>query len=245
MEYQWDNSRRTISIDDARLNRSFIRQGHRYATISEYAQASGIDTTDVVALLAELLDDGTLSLEVVDGEVFVNTAPFGRPAPAHVADVPPNLWERLRDLGDINQARGVWSLIRALERVGWNVTADRDRILGGRNTIMNAPYFGVEIGTGVVPVIHCPSPQALLGSSGLLSEYERANRPAVAVVCAEGALDEYATTGRRWMLSFAWPPQMSVVLLEAPRFGPVIISPEDGAVRPVNMTLGVDEELGR
>ncbi len=244
MEHQWDPQRRMMALAEPRLNRAFIRNTHRFATVTEYAQACDVDTATVVELLGDYLDDGTLGLEVVDGEVFVHTAPHGRPAPSKCADVPPNLWERLRSLSDVSGAKSAWKLVRALEQVGWRTETDRDKVLAGLTAVVHAPFVGVFLGSRLLPVLPYPDPDALLGGAGLLTEYHRSGSSAVAVVCAQADLDVYVTAVRRWTLGHSWPPDFSVVLLEAPRFSPVVVSPSDGAVRPVAVQSGVDDELG-
>lgn len=243
MSSQRDGHVPVISVADHRLNHMFHRDAHKYATVSEYATAAGIDTTEVVDLLGPHLDNATLGLEVVGGEVFVTTAPFGRPAPSGAAHTNPNLWELLRGLGDAATAHQMWLLVRALERSGWRVEPRRAHMLDGRGVIVHAPFFGVTVGQQTVPVLaHVPSDQ-LLGAAGLLSEYQRAGFPAVAVTCDQGELDQYVTASRRWILAHTWPPQVAVLVLEGPRYQPVLLSGDDGAVQPVALHVLVDGGL--
>jgi hypothetical protein len=235
-DHQWDPGRRTISIADPRLNRFLVRQPERCATVNEYAQSSGLDTGEVIELLGPYLDDGTLALEFVADEVFVHTAPAGRPAPPGHADVPSNLWERLRIRSSLEMSYAVWKLIRSMERAGWQVETNPSKVLFGLGPVSRVPYFGVVVAHQVVPVLPFPSPDELVGGSGLLTEYERAGAPAVAVICDEGALDENTTSVRRWVLSQRYTPPLSVLVLEAPRYNPVLLAPADGAVRPVAIT---------
>jgi hypothetical protein len=233
-DHSWDSSRRTISLGDPRLNALVVRTPDRCASLTEYAQASGMDTAEVVELFGQYLDDGTLSLEFVGDEVFVHTAPSGRPAPHGHADVPANLWERLRMRSDVEMSFAVWRLVRSMERSGWAVETNIAKVLFGLGPVNRAPFFGVAVGPQVIPVLPFPSLDEIAGAGGLLAEYSHAGAPAVAVVCDQGGLDESCTAVRRWVLSHRYLPSMSVLVLEAPRYNPVLLAAADGAVQPVS-----------
>jgi hypothetical protein len=235
-EHAWDPTRRTISIPDPRLNQLMLRRPDSCASLSEYAHHAGIDTADVVELLGEYLDDGTLELEFIGDEVFVHTAPKGRPAPATHADVPPNLWERLRVRSSLDMSFAVWRLIRSMERSGWLVETSPSKVLFGLGPLHRAPYFGVSVGPQLIPVLPFPTVDEVAGPSGLLAEYSRAGAAAVAVVCDEGALDEMCTAVRRWVLSHRYLPTISTLVLESPRYNPVLLAPSDGAIEPVSIS---------
>jgi hypothetical protein len=236
VDYQWDPTRRTISLADPRLNMLFVRNPDRCASVSEYAQASGMDTTAAIELLGPYLDDGTLALEFVGDEVYVHTAPQGRPAPVGHADVPPNLWERLRVRSSLEMSYAVWRLVRSMERSGWKVETNPSKMLFGLGPLRRLPFFAVSVGPQLVPVLPFPSLDEVSGSSGLLTEYAHCGAVAVALVCDEGGLDEMCTAVRRWVLSHRHPPTMSTLVLEAPRYNPVLIAPADGSVQPVATT---------
>lgn len=235
-EHVWDPTRPTISLADPRLNQLIIRHPDRCASLTEYAQAAGIDTSEVVELFGPYLDNGTLALEFVGDEVFLHTAPSGRPAPISHADVPANLWERLRNRSSIEMSFAVWRLIRSMERAGWGVETSLTKVLYGLGPLVRAPYFGVRVGAQVVPVLPFPSVDEVAGPSGLLAEYNRAGAPAVAVVCDEGALDEMCTAVRRWVLSHRFLPTISTLVLESPRYSPVLLAPSDGSIEPVSVS---------
>jgi hypothetical protein len=236
VEHLWDPSRRTISVADPRLNQFLVRHPDRCATLTEYAQAAGMDTSDVVELIGGYLDDGTLALEFVGDEVFVHTAPQGRPAPTGHADVPANLWERLRLRSSLEMSFAVWRLIRSMERSGWTVETNPAKVLFGLGPLSRVPYFGVLVGPQVIAVLPFPTPDEVAGPGGLLAEYARAGAGAVAVVCDEGGLDEMCTAVRRWVLSHRFTPSISTLVLEAPRYNPVLLAPTDGAIEPVAIT---------
>ena len=235
-EHLWDPTRRIISVADSRLNQLLLRRPERCATLSEYAQYVGIDLAEVLELFGPYLDDGTLALESFGDEVFLHTAPLGRPAPREHADVPPNLWERLRASSSLEMSFAVWRLIRSMERSGWAVETNAAKLLFGLAPLVRAPFFGIQVGAQVVPVLPFPSPVELAGPTSLLAEYSRAGASAVSVVCDAGALDEVCTHVRRWSLSHRYPPTMSVLVLEAPRYNPVLLAASDGSIEPVSVS---------
>lgn len=210
-----------------------MRHPDRCATLTEYAHAAGMDTAEVVELLAPYLDDGTLALEFVGDEVFVHTAPQGRPAPRGHADVPANLWERLRIRSNLEMSFAVWRLVRSMERAGWGVETNPAKVLFGLGPVRRAPYFGVYVGPQVIATLPFPSADEVAGPGGLLAEYAHAGAAAVAVVCDEGGLDEMCTAVRRWVLSHRFLPTISTLVLESPRYNPVLLAPSDGAIEPV------------
>lgn len=235
-EHLWDPTRRIVSVADSRLNQLLLRRPERCATLSEYAQYVGIDLAVVLELFAPYLDDGTFALESFGDEVFLHTAPNGRPSPRAHADVPPNLWERLRANSSLELSFAVWRLVRSMERSGWSVETNTAKLLFGLSPLVRAPFFGIKIGAQLVPVLPFPTPVELAGPTSLLAEYARAGAPAVSVVCDSGALDEICTNVRRWALSHRHPPTMSILVLEAPRYNPVLLAASDGAIEPVSVS---------
>jgi hypothetical protein len=231
--------RRTVATSDARLTRVLHRDPLRCATVNEYAAATGIDAGEIVELLGPYLDDGTLTIEVHGDDVFIHTAPAGRPTPEQLAEVPANLWELLRSRFSVPHAHQLWRLTRAMETAGWRVEHQLGRIMFGLGRLPEPPLMGVDVGNTVVPLLLFPSVVALTAPDGLLNAYENAGAAAVGIVCAQGALDEMATTVRAWMLSRQTPPPLSVLVIESPRFNPTLLSPADGAVTPRSVAINV------
>lgn len=226
---------RVINIADARLNGCFLREPERFASVSEYATATGIDTATVIDLLGPYLDEGTLALEVYADEIFIHTAPKGRGS--HIpTEVRPNLWERLRDRAPVERAYGLWRLIRDLERSGWRVETLHSRIMFGLGAVEHRPSLGIEVGATVVPLLIHPLVESLAAPDGLLTEYHRAGAPAVGITCDQGALDETITAVRRWILSHPVRPSLHALILEAPRYNPTHLRPNDAAVTPHAVT---------
>lgn len=230
---------RALITGDLRLTRVMVHQPDRCASVTEYAQACGLETGRVIEMLGDLLDSGAISLEIQGDEIFVHTGAAGRPAPANLMPVPVNLWERLRAGNSPEEAFTLWKLVRALQASGWVVETNQPRIMFGKGQVATLPRIGVEVGHTVVPVLVFPSAGQVSSTSGLLEQYHRAGAPAVAITCDAGALDAMVTAARQWTMAHAIAPVMSVLILEAPRYNPTLISPADGAVRPLTVNRAV------
>lgn len=228
-----DESRaRHIHTVDARLNRLLNQQPERCATVDEYAASSGMDTAEVMAAFDRFLDDGTLALEFVGSDVFILTAPTGRPQPPTAHQVAPNLWERLRMLSDVYEAHRAWQLLRALERQGWSlrVPTREEAHATSRPTLLEA-----RVGSRMVPLVIDPDPSMLMSPMGVLAEHARMRHSAVAISCAPAGLDAATTAVRRYLLEGRGAP-LHVLLLEAPLYNPVLLSPGDAGVLPRSIT---------
>lgn len=235
--YVYDPSRRILSVHDSRLNRMLVRDAYRYASLTEYATGSGLPVDRVVALLGDFLDEGSLGLEVVGGDTFLLTAPAGRPIPDHLADVAPNLWETLRQRSGLEEAHALWRITRSLERAGWVVEAEPSQLVAGLGHVSEPPLLGVLAAQVCVPLVVGPTEEQLVNAMGPLAEYDRAGAAVVGVACPAGTLDRVVTAVRRWVLSRrAVPSRMTVMVLEAPRYQPVLLSAADSAVEPRSVT---------
>jgi hypothetical protein len=233
--------RRTVTTSDTRLTRLLQREPLRCATVNEYAEATGIDAGEIVEMFGPYLDDGSMTIEAWGDDVFVHTAPQGRPVPGGLAEAPANLWELLRGRFSVPHAHQLWRLTRALEASGWRVEHQLGRIMFGLGRLRDSPLMGVDVGNTVVPLVLFPSAVALTAADGLLNDYENAGAAALGIVCAQGALDEMSTTVRSWMLSRQTPPPLSVLILESPRFNPTLLSPADSAITPRSIAIDVLE----
>lgn len=230
--YRFDPSRPPLAVPQSMLHMLMVRANHRFATVSEYAVAAGVDTQTVIDAFAAHLDAGLIRLEPVEGEVFVLTAPGGRPIPAHLGDVAPNLWELLRHRVDRHQAHRWWQVLRALELSGWEIEVGSPALTVSMSNRpgMPLPVAGVWVGTSCVPLIVDGDLELLGGPTGPLERYEQAGAPAVVVLAPLAGLDETITTVRRWALTRRVRPGLAILVLEAPRFDPVLISASDPAV---------------
>lgn len=229
--------RPSVDVGDHRLNRALMRDAFRFATLNEYSSATGITVADLISRLSNALDLGIVGLETFGGEVFVLTAPAGRPIPAHLPEIAPNLWETLRVRYSLEEAWALWRVARSMSRAGWDVEADPQQVAGSLKHLMDPPAVGVHVRDAVVPVVVGPDPAAIGHSTGLLAEYERAGASVVCLACKNGTLDTLVTAVRRWAVSLRVnPSKLTVVLLEAPRYQPVLLSVQDAAVAPVTVS---------
>lgn len=224
-------ARRPLSFDDTRLTHLFQREPERCASLSEYAEVTGIDVPRLLDLLTPALDSGALALESAGGEVFVHTAPHGRPAPTHLPEVSPNLWERIRATHDRNPGMRTWRLHRALEDAGWVVEANPAVICFGLSPLGWTPPLGLRIAGRTYPLLAHPERDDLWRSDGRVAALAGAGAGAVAVVIDSGELDDVVTSIRKLHLSGA-SRGSGVLLLEAPRFAPLLLSAGDAAVAP-------------
>jgi hypothetical protein len=240
VDYDSDQSRPPLDADP-RLKRTMMRDPDRCASLGEYAQATGMEVGEVAEALGRYFDEGSMALEVSGDEVFIHTAPTGRLPGSHTLNIPPNLWEQLRTRLDVSDAHALWKIMRDLQRVGWSVEHHAPRIVAALGPVHEKPYLGVMTGHVIVPALLFPSPTTLGTRFGLLEQYEHAGATAVALVCEERDLDKMITSTRRWILDRHLLPEMHVLILEAPQYNPVLLSPADGAVSPVAVsrdTLG-------
>lgn len=222
---------RAFVVPDVRLTRVFQHQPQRCASVSEYAQATGIDVLNLLELLGPALDAGTIALEPVGAETFIHTAPNGRPVPHGLPDPLPNLWETLRADRGPQAAYELWTLYRALQTAGWAVEARPTTIAATLGPIDKLPTLAVLMHGELVPVVIGPSTAALADPQGRLGELARAGAKAAAATLPSGALDDFVTAARAWF-NRADHRGMKIVLLEAPRYAPVIVSAADAAVAP-------------
>lgn len=221
--------------------------GSELASVKDYALRTGLRVDEVLEAIDPLLQVGALSIEIVGDNIFIHTAPSGRPAPPGVPQARPNLWEVLRSSNDLMLAHALWVLMKDLEAAGWRVSYDKARVRQGLGYIPTPPELGVIFGTGdasddkVVPLLPFPDPTYLSARGGPLANYEAAGAGAVAVTCKMGQLDSCASKTRKWMLSRVTPPRMNVFILEMPNYNPVLLSPADNSIRPRSVTR---QEIG-
>lgn len=232
------DGRELAAVANPVVRRAVLRDAFRYATLEEYARATGLGVDVVTDELGPALDAGAATLEVAHGEIFVLTAPGGRPVPARVPDIAPNLWEVLRYGRSVEQAWELWRLHRALERSGWEVLAVPSEVHASLRGVPSKPApLALRVGAVAVPVVVFPDDAMVADSSGMLGELDRAGAPAVAIVCAQSALDRVVTAVRKYALGARMVEmRCAVLVLEAPRFQPVLLQPGDTAVAPVSVT---------
>lgn len=208
-------------------------QSDQLATLGEYAGASQMSIDEVVVEMSALLDGGLAAIEAAEGELFLLTCPRGRTGA--LAEPPANLWEQLRHGRSVAQAAREWRLLRALERAGWRVMVDPARWIPH---LLGAPVaidLGVVAAGRLAPLLEQESAAELARGDGPLAVVDRAGVDVVAVSCPQHKLDEYVTAARRFLLSLVVPTPMVVLVLEAPRFQPVIVHAGDRAVEAISL----------
>lgn len=228
-----------LIIKEPRLHKIFHKQPLRCSTINEYALASGLDAFEVIKLLQEHLDSETLALEPVGGEVFINTAPNGRPTTN--SQVPPNTWEILRRRLDLSQAFTVWKLVKDLTDGGWVVEIEPRKIPA--TSLGEVALAGLKIGAFVAPLLVMPPTSDIAHPAGLLTRLNAKSIQLCSIVVPRGGLDEYVTAVRSWMLDRQEFVGLNILLLEAPMLQPVLISPSDSSIEPITVTRSFIENL--
>lgn len=234
--FQYDPTQPVLTTSDMRLTRLLQQDPLRCASVNEYAGQTGIDVGTVLDLLGPALDASEVHLEPAGGEIFVHTAPAGRPAPYGNRQIPPNLWETLRDGRSQDESFALWRLIRDLEAGGWAVepAARRLPVINGR-----VPLLGLRFGAGIVPLLVLPDLTQVASQSGPLTIYERSGVGICAISCRSRELDRATTAVRRWMLEHHNRARCDVLLLEAPRYQPVLLTSDDSGVTPRSVTIDV------
>jgi hypothetical protein len=233
-----DETAPALQVNNSVVKRALLRDAFKHATLEEYARACGVDVDVIMREMEHALDSGAVSLETAGGDVFVLTAPNGRPLPPGVPEVAPNLWEVIRFGRSVDAAWELWRVHRALERAGWEVTALPSEIHSAlTGQVAKAAPLGIRLGGSAVPVLVHPSANDVADASGVMGNYERAGARAVAIVCGQSGLDSMVTAVRRFALGWRLAEKpLAVFILEAPRYQPVVLQAHDTAVQPVSVT---------
>jgi len=238
MTFEYNPARRALVVGDSRLTKVLQREPEACAAISEYASRTGIATDRVIGLLGQAVDEGVLGFEIWADEIFVHTAPYGRPSAPHLPEVAPNLWEYLRSEGrSVEDAYTLWRLTRGLERAGWDVETNPRRILFNMLVPPVPPALGLRTVGQVVPLVVHPTPAELADPRGPLSIYAGCGAQAAGVVCDSGELDAMVTAARRWALERGGYTNLAVLVLEAPRYAPTLLQPGDASVAPRSISV--------
>lgn len=234
MSFTYDAFQTVLTFADMRLTHCMQRDSRRCATVNEYAAATGISVTRILDILNEPLTKGDIDIEAVGGEIFVHTAPQGRPTPAHLSQVPPNLWEILRRNHDPEAAFAIWRIGRDLETSGWNIESDGGRVptVPGQQILL-----GLRFTLNVVPVIIFPSVAEIETQGGLLTKYELSGVGLCAFTCLHHKLERSITGVRHWMLGRPSRAGLDVIILEAPHYQPVLLTSDDGGISPRSTTI--------
>lgn len=204
---------------DSRLARVLRNEPLKYATVNEYAQATGIKAHELLTMFTSSPLAGEVTLDSFTGELFVRVHPD--------SGLLPTLWNELVNGRDEWSAAELWSQVRTLERAGWLTEV--------RRSILN-PLFGghcdaaVRVQEVLIPTVNEPGEyQELLPLAGT-------GPAAMALVVAPGGLDAAVTRSREWFFNY---PHMrpNIVLLERPSLAPVAVTSSDYSVAPRWVTM--------
>ena len=220
--------RQALLLPDARLTRLMQKNPGKCASISEYAGATGLATHRISELLGTALDCGIVSLEPVGTEIFVRTAPSGRPIPEHLPEVQPNLWELLRYHGNKHYAYALWKLYRSLEFAGWKVEADQRLISVGLGRLQPPPQLAIYVDNTLTPLVLHPDLDDISNPAGPVGATAAAGARVVGIVTDEGSLDDTVTAARS--LYHSTNLTIPLRILEAPSYHPVALTSKDAAI---------------
>lgn len=205
-------------VSDSRLQYLFALEPLRYATITEYATASGLDVGEVLEQLETLLDAGTVTLETVGDEVFVSTKPT---SPYADTRMPANLWEMLRMAAGREDAYSLWRLVRGLEWAGWRIVVRPERA----NAHLSG-FLSIDANGLMIPVLPFPPASDIADGRAF---WAAAGEPIVALSCTAGGLEDAVTATRRHLLTRA-ESATTIMVLEAPAYQPTILEKSDAGV---------------
>lgn len=225
---------RPLTFGDMRLTRTLQDRGHLYASIDEYAQATGMSIQELLEQIRPATLTGDLAWETVGGQAFLLTRqPDGRPR-----RLPPNLWEQLRRRNSLDSAYQLWRLGRDLEDAGWQVDFSPEAV-AGRTAALALP-----LKDAVAPLLLFPEPELLLQENGPLGRLERAGHPICAIACRNRQLDRTVTAVRTWMLDRSSPAGLVALVLEEPLYQPLRIDHSDGSLQPRSSSIDAERRSG-
>ena len=229
----YDPNQPVLTFDDMRLTRVMQQEPWRCASINEYAGATGLGIDRILELLREPMRREEIAIEAVGGEIFLHTAPAGRPTPRGLGQVPPNLWEVLRREHTSEESFTLWRITRDLEAGGWHVEADPRNIptIAGETALL-----GLRFTASVVPLLILPAMEEVSSLSGPLTRFEVAGTGLCALTCLHRRLDAAVTAVRTWMLGRPIRANLDVLVLEAPRYQPILLTGDDGGISPRAVT---------
>lgn len=226
-----------IDFGDARLHHLFLMRPEKCATVTEYSRSAGIDVAETLELLTPAIEAGVIGLEAVADTLFVDTAPDGRPGRSGAEQFPANLWEQLKAKVGPRKAYALWRLIRSLEGGGWETVVDPSELAAAAAGTGATPWLGVRLGGATVAVVPYPPAETVDADGSPLDAFAAAGVPYVAISCDIGTLEAYSTAVRSWVLrNTRRAGELTVLLLEAPRFAPTALRIDDRGIHPVSVT---------
>lgn len=220
-----NNLRPIINLSDIRLQRLLFR-GSDLASLSDYAEKSDMGISEVIANLEPWLDGRTLDIEAVGAELFLHTAPLGRPQPKDVAVLPANLWETLRQVGDSDYAAMLYTIIRGLQYAGWRC---RIHPVDAKNP---ATFLELYISHTWIPLFLFPKKERISANEGIFDKLKSRNISKVSVVVNQKDVHGFIVESRKWLSENNYP--ITIAILENPSFQPIIIEAKDIGAKPIS-----------
>jgi hypothetical protein len=230
----YDPHQPVLTFDDMRLTRLVQQEPRRCSSVNEYAGATGITVDRLLEMFGPHIEQGDIDIEAVGGEVFLHTGPGGRPTPRGRSQVPPNLWEILRREHTPEESFTLWRITRDLEAGGWEVEVDPQNIptIAGETALL-----GLRFAASVVPLLILPTLEDVASQSGPLTRFDVSGTGLCALTCLHRRLDPAVTAVRRWMLGRPVRAGLDVLVLEAPRYQPILMTADDGGITPRAVTV--------
>lgn len=200
----------------------FYHEPVNYCTASDYLGGARVTMAELVAALQPLVDAQAVGYEGHEGEIFIRTAPQGRPITGQYSELGANMWEHLRRRNPVAKAAALVRAVRQLETVGWKVEVTADRLPGAYAQLPGRPNVGVEVkGGAVIPVLDFALDE--LTATNILP-WQRHGMHVLAVVVRRGELETLVTKVKKMQREGM---AMYVLALEAPRYDPLMLSPDD------------------
>lgn len=206
---------------DMRLTRAVNDRPMAYATMDEYASATGMTIRELLDHMKGHVEQGLVRYDTVGGHVFVHVEGEG---------VPTNLWGSLRRLNSSEEAYRLWRLGRDLEQAGWEVDYAPAPVGGRRSRL------GIVLDGRTRPVLLFPDAELLAHQEGPLSTVLRAGESTCVVTCRNRQLERSATAVRRWYMHHERYPDLSVLLLEEPSYAPLKVDTKEGSISPASVS---------
>jgi hypothetical protein len=215
--------RPVITVNDIRLQRLLFR-GADLASLSEYAEKSDMGISEVIANLEPFLDGRTLEIEAYGSDLFLHTAPSGRPQPQGIAIIPSNLWEILRQVGDTQYAAMLFSIIRGLQFAGWRC---KTHSLDANNP---ATFLELNVNNVWSPLFVYPKINRISVKNGILDKISERKILYVTLIVHQKEAQQYIAEVKRWFVNNN--NDLTVVILQEPSYQPIVVTGNDTAVKP-------------
>lgn len=231
MSYPFDPMRPIINLSDTRLQKIFVKENHKFATLFEYSRATGISSEALFAILQPYIENSAIIIEPVGGELFLKTSP--EKASTDV-QIPPTLWDILRNKVNTEEAFNLWRLMREMESGGWVVEADPIKMPANSDGYRS--LIAIKIKTTFFPVLVLPKSEDLGNPAGPLSRFLVTGNRLIAIICKSTEIEATSTNIRKWLLSRPHRSDVTLLILPEPRYQPILLSSKDQSLTPITVT---------